>query len=209
MAYTFQTINNKLLPGYRQYNDDTDVISYFTWQAPGTGLAGSLVSMVSFNPDDTNGYNLDAPMGSQPPGTLSPRYQVNNRMRLAASGDTKWTTLGITLRDHRDTDENDLPYRYFPDKAESQFVSVSGQSAPVLVRGVLALKLDAIVGLPVPGYVGVIHSGGGGKIESVNPTMLNETGDSTAKYNQKHVVGKFLSSTGSSFGGYAVFKLEL
>lgn len=181
----------------------------YAWQAPGTGLAGSLVTMVSFNPDNTDGFNLDAPMGTQPAGTLSVRHQVNNRIRLAASGDTRWNTLGISLLDSRETDENDLPLKYFPDKAESMKTVISGQAVPVLTRGIVTLRSDAFVGIPQPGYVGVIHSGGGGKIESINPTTLNESAAGHGNYSSRHVVGKFLSSTGSMLGGYAIFKLEL
>lgn len=208
MPYPFSTINNKLLPFI--IKDDHDIIDMYSWQAPGTGLAGTLVTMVSFDPNNTDGYNTDAPVGTQPlAGQLSSRYEVKNRIRASASGDLKWNTLGITLMDSRTLDENDLPLILFPQKAEELKCVISGQSVPVLTKGVVTLRSDAYVGIPQPGYVGVIASGGNGKIESVNPTMLDETGNSTAKYASKHVVGKFLSSTGSSFGGYALFKVEL
>lgn len=208
MPYPFSTINNKLLP-LRQYSE-WEVNPFYAWAGAGTGLAGTLVTMTTFNPDNTDGFNTDAPMGTQPiPGMLSSRYETRNRFRASASGDLKWNVLGITLMDSREIDENDLPLRYFPQKSEEMKCVNSGQNVPVLQRGILTLRNDAYIGIPRVGYVGVIHSGGNGLIEAVNPTMLSETGDSNAKYGEKHVVGKFLSTTGSSFGGYAIFKLEL
>lgn len=203
---SYPTIDNKLLP-FGSWSEH-EVVNLYALAGAGTGLAGTLVELVSFSPDDTDGYS-DAPVGLEPAGTRSRRYNVKNRIQPTTSGSTKWKALGIQLHDVREYDEHGNKLVLYPEKAAKNNWGLSGEAVDVLTRGIVTLRNDAYVGVPQPGYVGVVASGGNGKIEAVNPTMLSETGDSNAKYGSKHVVGKFLSSTGSSFNGYAIFKLEL
>lgn len=203
---SYPTINNKLISTWD--HDEHEVVNLYALAGAGTGLAGTLVEMVSFDPNDTDGFDVVAP-GLEPDGTRSRRYNVKNRIQPTVSGSTKWKALGIQLNDVREYDEHGQKLVLRPELAEKNKWLLSGDAVPVLTRGIVILKSDAWVGIPQVGYVGVIASGGNGKIESVNPSMLNETGDSTAKYNSRQVVGKWLSSTGTSFGGYAFFKVEL
>jgi len=195
------TIINKLFP-YRSYNE-TDVVSLFAHS--NTGQAGELVSIVNFAPDSGDGYTNIAP-GNTYPNVYSVRYATTARVTPSASGDTKYAALGITLKDTREYDENGEKLIFHPQLIEKLNCIVSGQTVPVLTRGILQLASAAYVGIPLPGYVGVIDNGGNGIIRALAPTQV--TGAATG-YATNQIVGKFISSSGSKLGGSAFFKLEL
>jgi hypothetical protein len=197
MPYT--TINNKLLP-FRQY-DEQEVVNLYSLL--GTGVAGTFVSVSTFNPEDTDGYGSNV-IGADFAGTRNVRYNVNNNVIPCTSGDTKYEVLGVTLNDTREFDENNNLLIYNPQKAAEMNVVVSGQAVPVLSRGIVTLRSDAFNGVVAPGYVGIPDNNQDGKIIAVAPGSIVASG-----YADNRVVGRFLSSTGTKLGGYALFQIEV
>lgn len=197
MAY--KTINNRLLP-FRQYGEQEVVNLYASHN---TGVAGTFVKLSTFNPEDTDGFGSSV-VGADFAGTKNVRYKVKNTVVPCASGDTKYQVLGVTLYDTREYDENGNMLIYNPQKAAEMNVVTSGQAVPVLTRGIITLTSDAYIGNPQPGYVGIPDNNNPGKIIACAPGSITASG-----YADNRVVGKFLSSTGTKLGGYAVFKLEL
>lgn len=206
---SFQTISNKLLP-FRD-NDPHEEINLFALDGVGTGLAGTLVEMVSFNPDNTDEFSSIG-VGFQPDGTQSVRYNVLNKMKPSTSGAPASKILGIQLYDVREYDENGNKLIFNPQKQEEMKVLLSGQAVPVLKRGLVTLRRDAFVGTPSPGFVGVVDSVTPGVIRAVDPSGLKPigwTGEKNGAYYENQVVGRFISSTGSSFNGYALFEVSV
>ena len=195
----YATINNRLLP-FRQY-DEQEVVNLYALN--GTGVAGTFVSLQTFNPEDTDGYSTDT-IGGSFAGTTSVRYNVNNTVIPCTSGDTKYEVLGVTLNDTKETDENGNLLIFNPQKAAEMNVVVSGQAVPVLGRGIVTLTSAAFDGEPVPGSVGIPDNNTDGIIIAVAPADITASG-----YNDNQVVGRFLSQTGAKLGGYALFQIEV
>lgn len=201
--------DGNLLP-WRQY-DPADVINLFALD--GTGLNGQLVAISTGNQDPANsagGYLAQAPLAAF---TNVGNYKYNSlrRVRPTQAGDTNYNTIGMTLHTTAVYDENGNPLISQPyDKTLERGFVQTGFVVPILTRGIVTLKLSQIIGTPFPGYVGVISTGGAGKLEAINPaTQLGNFLTGTATYTGVQIVGKFLSYSGSAFGGYAQFKLQL
>lgn len=173
----------------------------------GTGMNGLFVALETGNqnPADSMAYTT-TPIGLSYQGTYAPRFENKRKVRATVDGDTKYNTLGVTLQITSDYNEQgQLLTMLGAGKRDEQSQVFSGESVPVLARGILTLRADAYVGTPIPGYVGVIT--GGGRVAVLNPSVFQTT---TGLNNiADRVAGKFISSSGSSFGGYAQFKLEL
>lgn len=193
------TIQNALLP-FRGYAEE-EVINLFALNT--TGIAGLLVTPTAFNPDSGDGYST-VPVGSTYNNTLSNRYESKAKIALSASGDTKYNVLGIMLKDTREVDENGEKLLFHPELATKLNCVISGQNVPVLKRGLVTLTSEAYSGVPAIGNVGVVSKLGGGKIHALHPTGVTGAG-----YTADQIVGKFISSSGSKFGGYALFLLDL
>lgn len=204
MPTPFKTISDRLLPF--RIVDEYNVINFYSLTVEGP--AGLFVTPTAFDPDETEGYGGED-VGSAASGTYSKRYAVLNKIAPSASGDNKYSVLGVTLRTTTEKDENGNRLIYNPQKAEEMGVSILGQSVPVLTRGVLTLQKAAYTGTPEVGFVGVIDPAGGGKIAAIDPAILNTVIDDVDQPTDADVVGKFLSDESSKFGGYAIFKLEL
>lgn len=202
--------DGNLLP-YRQY-DPADVLNMFALL--GTGLNGQLVAIVTGFQDPANsaGAYTTLPVAASWTNVTSYRYANPRRVRPTIGGDTAYNTIGMTLHTTAVYDENgnllaNMPY---DQTLERGFVQ-TGFTVPVLTRGVVSIKQAQVVGVGFPGYVGVISTGGNGTLEAVNPANGIVFGNSSggATYSGIQVVGKFLSYSGSAFGGYYQFKLQL
>lgn len=202
--------DGNLLP-FRQY-DPADVINLFALD--GTGLNGQLVAIETGNQDPafSAGQYTTLPVAASYTNVTSYRYNSPRRVRPTQGGDTSYNTIGMTLHTTAVYDENGnlLVTQPYNQTLERGFVQ-TGFVVPILTRGIVSIKQSQVIGVGFPGYVGVISTGGNGKLEAVNPalgiTNVSTTGIQT--YSGQQIVGKFLSYSGSSFGGYYQFKLQL
>jgi hypothetical protein len=199
------TIQNRLLP-FRQYSEH-DVINMFSLN--GTGVAGTFVALESNDPENTDGWTTQS-VGASFAGVTSFRYEVKSKVKVAPSGSTKYNVLGCILNDVLETDENGLLLKFNPlRKAELQAVT-SGEMVPVLTNGIVTLHSAAYLGTPTVGCVGVIDVSGNGKVRAIDPTTAAPSlFSATGTYKPDQVIGKFISSAGTTHGGFALFKIEL
>lgn len=202
--------DNGLLP-FRQYSE-AEVLNI--WALQGTGLNGQLVALVTGSQDPalSAGQYTTAPVAAFFTNVASYAYGNPRTVRVTQAGDTRYNTVGITLHTTALNDENGNPLRMQPYERtlERGFVQ-TGFTVPILTRGVVTIKNSMIVGTPFPGYIGVISTGGNGRIEAFNPTaaQFNALYTGNLTYSGHQIVGKFLSYSGSAFNGYSQFKLEL
>lgn len=202
---------NNLLP-FRQIAE-SEVINLFALD--GTGLNGQLVALVTGNQDPATSdgsYAGGVAVGASFANAFSLRHLVTRRVRATQAGDTKFNTLGITTHTTAEYDENGrkLTLENANDTKERGFVP-SGQAVPIAARGIVTLKLSQIIGTPIAGYPAVISTGGNGKVEVLDPsvTSIRATMTGAGTYSGHQIIGKFISNSGSAFGGYAQLKLEL
>lgn len=192
-----------LLP-FRQYGE-AEVINFFALN--GTGQNGLFVALETGqqDPADADGYTTSA-LGANYTNVYAPRYENKRKVRLATSTDTKFNAVGIALHTTAEYDNHGNKLVLMPRtrREELGFV-VSGETVPVLSRGIVTLRAGAYNGTPIPGYVGVLS--GNGTITALDPAVaLASTGAASIG---NRIVGKFISTSGSAFDGYAQFKLEL
>lgn len=201
--------DGNLLP-FRQY-DPADVYNLFALD--GTGLNGQLVAIETGFQDPilSAGQYTTLPVAASYTNVTSYRYNSPRRVRPTNASDTVYNTIGMTLNTTAVYDENGnlLANQPYDDTLERGFVQ-TGFVVPILTRGLVTIKQQNVIGVGIPGYVGVISTGGNGKLEAVNPINLIGFGQTgVAVYSGQQIVGKFLSSSGSAFGGYYQFKLQL
>jgi hypothetical protein len=191
----------------RQYAE-AEVINFFSLNV--TGQNGMFVSYVTGNqnPDNANGYS-NLPVGAAYTNIISTRYLNTRQVRPATFGDTKWQVAGVTLHTTAEYDENGNKLILQPSDAvyERGYV-LSGQSTPILKRGLVTLVMSQVDGVPLPGYVGAVT--GNGRITVLNPTAFNVTGVGNIA---NSIVGRFISSTGNnnyaSAGGFVQFEVNV
>jgi len=193
------SITNLLLP-YRDYSEH-EVMNEFSLNT--TGVAGLFVKPTVFNLDSGDGYS-SVSVGATYGNTYSNRYESKAKVGLSASGDNKYSVLGVMLKDTREVDENGESLLFNPSLATKLNCVISGQNVPILKRGKLLLKSGAYLGTPVIGSVGVISNSGSGRILAINPTGVTGAG-----YTTDQIVGKFVSDQSAKFGGSAMFLLDL
>ncbi len=197
---SFLTDGN-LLP-FRQY-DESNVINMFALNA--TGLNGQLVTIEPTAQDPAAtvaAYAAQAPNGVSFTNVGNYQYLVPRRVRPAAATDSVDSIIGITLHTTATQDENRnlLVNQPYERTIERGFVQ-TGFAVPIATRGLFTVKLSNIVGTPLPGYAVTAAAGGALGVTAVTDLPFLATG--------RKVVGKWISSSGSAFGGYAQFLLTL
>jgi hypothetical protein len=211
MASASQLTQGNLLP-FRIY-DDHFVINWLSLD--GTGLNGQFVALETGNqnPENSFGGYVQNAVGASYTNVISYRYQTSRKVRPTQSGDNIYNTVGVTLHTTANFDENGNPLVNLPaDRTTERGFVLSGFSVPILTDGIVTLKSAQYNGVPIPGYVGCISSGGtNGTIDVVNPSVLTSSIalSPTNVYSNFTVVGKFISSSGVNFGGYAQFKVKI
>jgi len=193
------TIQNKLLP-FRDVGPHEE-INLFALNT--TGEAGLFVKPTAFDLDNADGYSSIG-VGATYGNTFSNRYESKAKIALSASGDTKYSVLGVMLKDTREVDENGESLLFHPELATKLNCVISGQNVPVAKRGMLLLKSGAYLGTPAIGSVGVISHSGSGRIQALAPSAVTGAG-----YTSDQIVGKFISANSAKFGGNALFLLDL
>jgi len=118
---------------FRQYNEN-DVVNLFA-HATATDLNKGTLVKVSTSWKNTDDVHAEAGSpGASYANTVSNRYATTAKVSTAASGDAP---LGITLYDIKETDENGEKLIFNPRKAAEMQVVLSGQSVPILTRGII------------------------------------------------------------------------
>lgn len=211
-----------LLP-FRLYGE-AEVINWYSLD--GTGLNGQFVTIetgvgstgVTNNgtqdpSTSMGGYlqNLGTPstVGAAYTNVISMRYANNRKVRPCLSGDNQINLIGVTLHTTANTDENGNPLVNLPyDRVLERGFVISGFSVPILTRGVITLKSSMYNGTPLPGYAACVSNTITGGVDVVNPASLTTGfGYQSGGYGAGLVIGKFLSTSGTAFGGYAQLKI--
>jgi hypothetical protein len=191
-------IFNDLLP-FRQASE-YDVINFYSLN--GTGVGGRFVSFETGNQDpalsagdfaaSTPGYNYA--------GVTNLRYEQPRKVRYAASGDTRFSVVGLALNGTVEFDENGNKVLFRPDVQKEKQIVPSGGTVPISAEGIFTLRSTAYTNTPIPGYVGVIADSLG-RVAFYPPSQ--------GIISSGLAVCKVLSTSGSAFGGYAQIKLAL
>jgi hypothetical protein len=178
----------KLLP-FRQISEN-DIVQQFALE--GTGEAGLLVSVSAGNMDEQAGWDFTNSPGAQFDKISSFTNSVKTTVRPAASGDTKFNVLGLTLFTVAIWDENGEKYQYYKQKATENSVVISGKAMPVLTKGLVTLGSDTYVGTPAIGSVLTASDSTEGAFD---------VKAYSAVVNKDQILGKVIG-TGAKHGGY-------
>jgi hypothetical protein len=120
------------------YSGDQDANGLIASRGTVVKIVGSGFMPVAVPNSGLNGVNpvdlFDA-LGADYDNTVSTRWAVTSKVSAAISGEN---AIGITLIDVRELDENGEKLVFNPRKAAEMNVVVSGQSVPVLTRGVIS-----------------------------------------------------------------------
>lgn len=195
---------NRLLP-YRSY-DEHEIINLFAMDQ--TGIGGKICAFLTGGQDpatSAGAYSNTNP-GYTPAGITNPRYEVTRKVTsVIPIGATKHQIVGINLQATLEYDENGQKILFNPWRKVELNAVVSGEAVQILTKGMIRLGSGAYIGTPLPGYVGVAT--GDGQVLVVDPATISYTGG--PGIGPDRVIGKFFSSSGSAFGGYADFKLDI
>lgn len=175
---------------FRQY-DEHDVVNLFAYSGDSTNVtAGRAVKVVGsgFDASASNPIEDLGSVGASYENTVSSRYGTVAKVASAVSGDA---VLGLTLMPIRETDENGEKLVFNPRKAAEMGVVISGQTVPVITRGVVL-------------YSGLSASTAGASVYLSH----NSAGDlSTTQIGSSTKVGKTLGATDAK--GFTLLKIEL
>ncbi len=196
--------NSNLLP-FRQFAD-AEVINMYSLD--GTGQAGQLVAMQTGAQDpatSAGGYTTSAPAAAFT-NVGNYRFSANRKVRACTSTDNRFNLLGFTLHTTATVDENGNPLVSQPynKTLERGFVQ-TGFVVPVLTRGIVTIKFAQINGTPQAGALAICSQTIAGGVDVLANTPTNVVSQASGM----GYVGKFISSSGSAFGGYAQLKVEL
>jgi len=179
--------NTKLKP-FQSY-DDHDVLTLFRYSGAIPVTAGTVVKSYGsgWRADDADTDFL-GDVGKNYANTVSQRYGVHATCVDATTGSC---VLGMLLNDVREYDENNLPLKFYPQKAAENNWVISGQASPILTRG-WVLWSGTPNGSPAAGDT-AYPSGDG--------TLTNNA----ENQNNSSVLGKFWGSRSSD--GYYLIKV--
>lgn len=223
------TIRNRFYP-LHQF-DEHEVVSLYSMDV--TGLAGTLVKIITgaANPQNADGWAVGTYVGGGPQiynqQAISQRYETKLKVTATISGDTIYSALGFTELSTLEFDENGQPLRYNERRAKEIGAIISGETVPIITKGIIGLwgqYIDQSVGQIHPGNVVVISRSGNGLVAAVDPNnsvyfQTANTGASNQIYHSQQVVGKWLTqlpvatNTGlqnewATMGGYALFQFD-
>jgi hypothetical protein len=173
---------------FRAY-DENDVLNIYSL-AEASGNAGDLVQYQSLNPSDWDGYDMNNNLAPFP-GMSIPLYVNKAKVAQSTSGSTT-NVLGMAIWNTRQSDPLGRPLIYTPDRYMELHVVTSGQTLPVLKRGMVF----------VSGYEGTANAGSG--------IAAGDGGLGAWKVVGKDVtpnLGKWLSQSGAD--GYALAYLNV
>ena len=199
--------NTADLKPFRSY-DEHDVVNLFALDYPTVDLnvdgakvkKGKLVTVSNGwkNTDEAlDSHGLGGASATTSPGksfanTVSLRYGTTARVEPTA---TTEVPLGIALWDMAERDENGEKLLYHPRKAAEMQAVISGQTMPILTKGIVLYK-GQLTDVAVGAGVDVFNSSSGiGELSINNPSSAETK------------VGKTLGASDAQ--GYVLLKVEL
>lgn len=189
MAYSS---TKRLIKPFRGYGEH-EVINMFAFDLE-TVNKGTFVKVLGsgwVNDQDTLNITSASPVGASYSNVVSDRYSTTARVTTAGTGDLG-KVVGLLLNDVRETDENGEKLIYNPRKAAELSAVVSGQTVPILKRGiVLAYATGASAGSSA-------FINANGELET-NSAIYGGSGGAK--------VGTYLGS--ADLDGYALLNLDL
>lgn len=189
MAYSS---TKRLIKPFRGYGEH-EVINMFAFDLE-TVNKGTFVKVLGAgwkNTDDVLNITSANSVGASYSNVVSDRYSTTARVTTAGTGDLG-KVIGLLLNDVRETDENGEKLIYNPRKAAELSAVVSGQTVPILKRGViLAYATGATAGNSA--YINT-----NGELET-NSVIYGGSGGAK--------VGTYLGSADDD--GYALLNLDL
>lgn len=199
---------SRLLP-YRTVNQ-YDVINEYALNIA-SGEAGTFVKVVAgdLSKDPVEFVNSSYFVNSM--GNATSQYpEVTRKVGVAAGTGDAGLVLGMLLKDVRNTDENGEKLHFYPQKkAELQCV-LSGESVPVLTRGIVDVNFRGLAG-------GVVPAVGTAAVLSTNGTVTGVAYSALSTEQKNAVVGSFIGTgnresqqtTDSLAGPYARLKFSV
>lgn len=184
----YDLTNTPNLKPHRQISN-FDVVPYYA-HVSGSVNRGTVVKLLSGSAS-ADVMPFTESLTNTPSRATSLRAVNPWKVDTAGSGDVPF---GLTLYDVRETNEWGEKYLFAPryETSEQQIV-ISGQSVPVVFRGIV--EINGFSGTPGPGSGAIV--GNNGRLVVNNSAATPSAGR----------VGKFLSTSGAD--GYALFKIEL
>ena len=221
------TIRNRFYP-YHAY-DEHEVLSLYSMDV--TGLGGTLVKIVtgSANPQNADGWAINSSVGAAifNQQAISQRYETKMKVTATVSGDTIYNAIGFTELNTLEFDENGQPLRYNERRAKEIGAVISGETVPIITKGIIGLwgqYIDASLSHVQPGFLVVVSRSGNGLVAAVDPNNTAifasaNTGIQSQIYHSQQVIGKWLTSLPTavnsglqnewaSMGGYALFQFD-
>ena len=172
--------NERLRP-FRDYSEH-DVINLFAFgddaQALGTTDVVQAGSVVKVKTGWTNGDETEflGDVGASFNKTVSQRYGVTAEVEYTDGGGDE-SSLGITLYDVREFDENGEALKFNPRKAAELQAVLTGQAVPVATRGTFLMATGAFNSPTVVAVNMDIYATGDGKLTTQgNKTVNNVIG---------------------------------
>tara|TARA_R110001592_G_scaffold334993_2_gene619537 strand:+ start:7059 stop:7631 length:573 start_codon:yes stop_codon:yes gene_type:complete len=155
-----------------------------------TGVAGDLVKVKTFDPDNDNYYAQGQSVGASHDGVYSNKFQSPWTVEKAVSGDFAGSILGITLEGTAVTDDHGNQIDGFNQRwaDENGFVA-SGKPVQIATRGNFWVSNSCIAGNPQPGSGLAANNDGGFRVVLPGAAAANGT-----------LVAKVLSSAGTRQG---------
>lgn len=138
----------RLLPD--RVENPYEVINKFSLNV-GSGEAGSFVKVVAgdFSKDPTQ--YVDSSYFTNNLGNATSQYpEVPYKVGLTDGTGDGGKAIGMLLRDVREVDENGEKLHFYPEKREELQCLLSGESVPILKRGIVELNLRGLAGGVVP-----------------------------------------------------------
>lgn len=120
------------LLGNRNYNEK-EVLTQFTWSGSFPVNKGTFVKIAGDGWTSSGALpELLGAFGAAYTNVQAQRYGAAPKVVLCDSGSAP---IGLLLEDGRETDENGLPLKYFPQKQAERGVFISGQTVRIATRG--------------------------------------------------------------------------
>jgi hypothetical protein len=164
---------HRLLP-FRQY-DENDVINLFALKtnvnlkavgvnSDGENADGVLVS-VENGKTTKNVINLDnaGDFFASYNSPIGRNQYPENPLKIVPATSGNYNAIGVTLRSTLAVDENGESLLFNPVKKDELQAVLSGQTVPVLSKGVVTVTQNAVEGTPAPGAPLSVSSSSAGK----------------------------------------------